>query len=182
MTAVQNVAMGLAVHGTVSARAADAAARHVLRLLGLGDRLDYLPGTLSGGQKQRVAVGRALIGNPDVIFADEPTAALDKDSGLDVARLLKRLALLFLAKASHSFQSRQTDGPSPKRQRGMLVTRACIVRVLVLVWVRDEAAAPLEANELCSSTLPAASLTKPLMVRRGGDLPRAGQATDFMRC
>lgn len=91
LTAVQNVAMGVAVHGAASAREGDAAARHVLRLLGLGDRLDYLPTNLSGGQKQRVAVARALVGNPDVIFADEPTAALDKESGLEIVRLLKRL-------------------------------------------------------------------------------------------
>jgi putative ABC transport system ATP-binding protein len=91
LTAVQNVAMGVAVHGAVSAGERDAAARHVLRLLGLGERLDYLPGNLSGGQKQRVAVARALVGNPDVIFADEPTAALDKESGLEVVRLVKRL-------------------------------------------------------------------------------------------
>ena len=60
-------------------------------LVGLGDRLDYLPGNLSGGQKQRVAVARALVGNPDVIFADEPTAALDRDSGAGVIAMIKRL-------------------------------------------------------------------------------------------
>jgi putative ABC transport system ATP-binding protein len=67
------------------------AAGHVLRLLGLADRLDYLPSRLSGGQKQRVAVARALVGNPDIVFADEPTAALDKVTGLQVVSMLKRL-------------------------------------------------------------------------------------------
>jgi putative ABC transport system ATP-binding protein len=67
------------------------ACAHLLTLLGLGERIDYLPGNLSGGQKQRVAVARALVGNPEVIFADEPTAALDKESGLQVVRMLKRL-------------------------------------------------------------------------------------------
>ena len=62
-----------------------------MSLVGLADRMDYLPGNLSGGQKQRVAVARALVGNPDIVFADEPTAALDKDSGLNVVAMLKRL-------------------------------------------------------------------------------------------
>ncbi|NDH63775.1 MAG: ATP-binding cassette domain-containing protein [Alphaproteobacteria bacterium] len=92
LTAHQNVRMGLDVHEGVPEAERDAAAAHVLALLGLGDRATYLPANLSGGQKQRVAIARALVGNPDVIFADEPTAALDKDSGYDVVALLKRLA------------------------------------------------------------------------------------------
>lgn len=91
LTARQNVIMGLEVHGRLSAAKAEEAASHMLRLVGLGDRLDYLPGNLSGGQKQRVAVARALVGNPDVIFADEPTAALDRESGANVVAMLKRL-------------------------------------------------------------------------------------------
>jgi putative ABC transport system ATP-binding protein len=91
LTARQNVVMGLQVHGTLPPEQTDAAASHVLGLLGLGDRLDYLPANLSGGQKQRVAVARALVGNPDVIFADEPTAALDRESGGNVVALIKRL-------------------------------------------------------------------------------------------
>ncbi len=92
LTAHQNVRMGLDVHEGVPEAERDAAAAHVLALLGLDDRATYLPANLSGGQKQRVAIARALVGNPDVIFADEPTAALDKDSGYDVVALLKRLA------------------------------------------------------------------------------------------
>jgi len=91
LTARQNVVMGLQVHGrgdrTRHAKAAD----HLLRLVGLGERLDYLPANLSGGQKQRVAIARALVSNPDIIFADEPTAALDKVSGLAAVRLFKDL-------------------------------------------------------------------------------------------
>lgn len=91
LTAMQNVRMGLEVHGPAAMARWEEASAHLLGLLGLADRLDYLPGKLSGGQKQRIAVARALIGNPDVVLADEPTAALDRESGLAVVDLLKRL-------------------------------------------------------------------------------------------
>ncbi|MGB7181428.1 MAG: ATP-binding cassette domain-containing protein [Burkholderiaceae bacterium] len=91
LTAMQNVRMGLEVHGKDSNRQFEEAAAHMLGLVGLSDRLHYLPGNLSGGQKQRVAVARALVGNPSVVFADEPTAALDKDSGMQVVDMLKEL-------------------------------------------------------------------------------------------
>lgn len=91
LTARQNVLMALQVHGRGDARAQDRAARHMLEALGLGDRLDYLPANLSGGQKQRVAVARALVGNPEVIFADEPTAALDRDAAGQVVSILRAL-------------------------------------------------------------------------------------------
>ena len=91
LTARQNVLMGLQVHGRGDPLAQDEAVVHLLRVLGLGERLDYLPGNLSGGQKQRVAIARALVSNPEVVFADEPTAALDKASGHDVVALLKAM-------------------------------------------------------------------------------------------
>ena len=91
LTATQNVLMGLEVHDRADPARQKAAAHHMLRLLGLGDRLDYLPSRLSGGQKQRVAVARALVSNPEIVFADEPTAALDKESGHTVVEMLKAL-------------------------------------------------------------------------------------------
>lgn len=91
LTATQNVIMGVQVRGGVSDKLARQAGARALGLVGLSDRLDYLPGNLSGGQKQRVAVARALVGNPAMVLADEPTAALDKDSAADVIDLLKRL-------------------------------------------------------------------------------------------
>ena len=83
--------MGVQVHGNVNDRLAREAAVRALGLLGLSDRIAYLPGNLSGGQKQRVAVARALVGNPLLVLADEPTAALDKDSAAEVVDLLKRM-------------------------------------------------------------------------------------------
>jgi putative ABC transport system ATP-binding protein len=91
LTAIENVLMGLEVHGTGNRRAQRKAAAHMLDLLGLSDRRTYLPGNLSGGQKQRVAVARALVSNPEMVLADEPTAALDKDSGHTVVKMLKSL-------------------------------------------------------------------------------------------
>jgi putative ABC transport system ATP-binding protein len=91
LTATQNVMMGLQVHGGVADQTAERAAIHALGLVGLSSRTSYLPGNLSGGQKQRVAVARALVSSPGLVLADEPTAALDKDSAAEVVDLLKRM-------------------------------------------------------------------------------------------
>lgn len=91
LTALENVMMGLEVQGVARPerrlRAAD-----MLHLVGLGQRQDYYPENLSGGQKQRVAIARALVGNPRLVLADEPTAALDKQSGREVVELMQTLA------------------------------------------------------------------------------------------
>ncbi len=91
LTARQNVLMGLQVHGRGVPARQSAAAEHMLGLVGLAERIEYLPANLSGGQKQRVAIARALVSNPEIVFADEPTAALDKVSGMAVVELLKKL-------------------------------------------------------------------------------------------
>ncbi len=93
LTAVQNVRMGLEVHGRTALKSWRRVCTHILELLSIGDKVDDLPAKLSGGQKQRVAIARALVGNPDIIFADEPTAALDKETGYQAVSLLKRLAI-----------------------------------------------------------------------------------------
>ena len=92
LTALQNVLVGLQVHGRGGdAGAQERAARYLLDILGLAKRIDYLPAKLSGGEKQRVAIARALVSNPEVVLADEPTAALDRSSSLLVVGMLKAL-------------------------------------------------------------------------------------------
>ena len=62
----------------------------VVRTLGLGDRLSHRPAELSGGQQQRVAIGRALAGRPEIVFADEPTGNLDSTSGAELLGFMRR--------------------------------------------------------------------------------------------
>ncbi|MBV6658422.1 MAG: ATP-binding cassette domain-containing protein [Devosiaceae bacterium] len=88
LTARQNVMLGLQVKELGDDPFQRTAAAHALGLVGLADRVDYLPDNLSGGQKQRVAIARALAGNPDIVFADEPTAALDRDAGVRIVEIL----------------------------------------------------------------------------------------------
>jgi putative ABC transport system ATP-binding protein len=93
LTARQNVRMALEVRGIEDEKKALSSVDTVLNSVGLGDRLYHMPSELSGGQRQRVAVARALVGEPDLLLADEPTAALDKKSGRDVVDLMKKLSV-----------------------------------------------------------------------------------------
>lgn len=86
LTAEQNILLGTQLAGrTVDKKWFDV----VVNMLGLRDRLDHKPSQLSGGQQQRVACARALVGRPEVVFADEPTGNLDSRSGSEVLRFLK---------------------------------------------------------------------------------------------
>ena len=92
LTAEQNVQMGADLLLNRSYLARRDLAREWLRAVGLGDHLGKLPHDLSGGQKQRVAIARALAAQPQLLLADEPSAALDSSTGREVVDLLKRLA------------------------------------------------------------------------------------------
>ena len=91
LTAFQNVKMALELHGGDAADH-DQRIMAILERLKLGHRIHYKPAKLSGGQRQRVAVARALVNRPRLILADEPTAALDAETGRDVVTYLKELA------------------------------------------------------------------------------------------
>lgn len=89
-SAIDNVSMPLMFGGWDESKAVERA-KEVLTEVGLGHRMTHRPDELSGGQQQRVAVARALANNPSIILADEPTANLDQETGLDIIKLLNRL-------------------------------------------------------------------------------------------
>lgn len=91
LTARENVLVVLQISGITGAKAVGIA-QHLLDYLGVADRQAHLPEKLSGGEQQRVAIARALANSPQVILADEPTAALDTDRGKSVMDLFRRIA------------------------------------------------------------------------------------------
>ena len=90
LTALENVALPL-VYAGYNTEERNGKAAEVLRKVGLGDRMDHKPNQLSGGQRQRVAVARALVNNPSIILADEPTGNLDSKTSLDIMRLFEEI-------------------------------------------------------------------------------------------
>ncbi len=90
MTAEGNVELPL-IYAGVPKKERRARAREMLSRVGLSGRMDYYPNQLSGGQQQRVAVARALVGNPSILLADEPTGALDQATGRQVMELFANL-------------------------------------------------------------------------------------------
>ena len=91
LSAVDNVRLALDVRGE-SSKAAKLRSREALRKVGLSDKARALPRELSGGEQQRVAIARAIAGNPSVILADEPTAALDGENGRAIMKILAEIA------------------------------------------------------------------------------------------
>ncbi|WP_068377313.1 ATP-binding cassette domain-containing protein [Paraglaciecola hydrolytica] len=92
LTALQNVVLGIRISGKYKGSQIEQRAIEYLHLVGLGERIHYLPEQLSGGQKQRVAIARAMAAEPKILMADEPTASLDKQSGRDVVDQMKSMA------------------------------------------------------------------------------------------
>ena len=91
MSVLDNVALALSVAG-VGRRERTARAREALAKVGLAGEIKKFPNLLSGGQMQRVAIARALVNDPRVILADEPTGALDSETGVQVMELLKEIS------------------------------------------------------------------------------------------
>ncbi len=91
MTALDNVALPLLYAG-VPLKERRTRAEEALKAVGLEDRIHFLPNQLSGGQCQRVAIARAMVGNPDLLLADEPTGALDTKAGTQIMEIFRRLS------------------------------------------------------------------------------------------
>ena len=89
-TALKNVELPM-LYGGMGSRERTGRARELLEMVGMGDRMKHLPSELSGGQKQRVAIARSMANNPDIILADEPTGALDTETGRLVMNLFHQL-------------------------------------------------------------------------------------------
>jgi len=87
---MQNIIMPLLMRGE-DRKTAEHECREIVDMLGLSDRLKHKPSELSGGQRQRVAIARALCSKPSLLLADEPTGALDQQSGTEVLRLFTKL-------------------------------------------------------------------------------------------
>jgi putative ABC transport system ATP-binding protein len=92
LTAQQNVGMSLRLQEHLSISERIHKSQTILAAVGLAERMDYYPEKLSGGQKQRIAIARALVAEPLLVLADEPTAALDSKSGRDVVNIMQKLA------------------------------------------------------------------------------------------
>lgn len=89
-TALENVLIPLRIGNTMNANTM-AHAKSLLNRIGLGDRMEHRPGQLSGGQNQRVAIARALVNTPKIVFADEPTGALDSQTSVAVYELMREI-------------------------------------------------------------------------------------------
>jgi putative ABC transport system ATP-binding protein len=90
LTVLENVKLPMAITG-IKAKKQDEMAKAVLEKVGLGDKADRLPDQLSGGEQERVAIARAIVNNPPILLADEPTGNLDSATSEEIMKLLQQL-------------------------------------------------------------------------------------------
>jgi ABC-type lipoprotein export system ATPase subunit len=145
LTVLENVELAMRVIGVVHDKSRRRAAMHALKLVGLENHTSKYPYELSGGQKQRVAIARAFVKNPDIIIADEPTAALDSRTSNEILELLKdlcRTKLLIIATHNKAivrdFGTRVIELKSGYTLRDELITDRSKVRVDELDLIIDQ--------------------------------------------
>ncbi len=145
LTVIENVELALRVIGVTNTGSRRRAALHALKLVGLQDHADKYPFELSGGQKQRVAIARAFVKNPDIIIADEPTAALDSRTSKEILDLLKdlcRTKLLLIATHNKAivrdYGSRVVELKSGYTIKNELITDPSKIRVDELDLIIDK--------------------------------------------
>ena len=112
LTSVENVELPLLL-ARVRPRDARRRAREALEMVDLGDRRDHVPDELSGGERQRVTIARALVNEPAIVWADEPTGDLDRENAAEIVALMRRLnrerGLTFLVVTHDLMVGRRTD-------------------------------------------------------------------------
>lgn len=91
LSALENVSLSLTFRG-IPKKKREKIAKEMLEAVGLGDRLNHKPSEMSGGQQQRVSIARAFVGNPEIVFADEPTGNLDTKTTMEVMDLITNMA------------------------------------------------------------------------------------------
>jgi len=122
LTALQNVELPLLLV-KMSGKERKRRAQLALELVGLGDRLKHYPRQLSGGQEQRVSIARALVSDPEVVLADEPTGDLDRKSGGEILNLLERLNKEFkktIVMVTHDPHAAESAGRVLHLEKGVL--------------------------------------------------------------
>jgi putative ABC transport system ATP-binding protein len=91
LTALENVELPMIFEGNLSSKEIRERASDLLRLVGLGERMDHRPNQLSGGEQQRIAIARALVNEPSIVIADELTGNVDREAGLRILRFIQNL-------------------------------------------------------------------------------------------
>ena len=122
LTVLENVILPTMARGMKKAKAFENASR-LLNQVGLGNRMEHLPGELSGGERQRVALARALVTEPELVLADEPTGNLDAMTGAGILQMLMQLSdrKTALVMVTHSREAAEICDRTLRLENGILV-------------------------------------------------------------
>ena len=123
-TVTENVALSLEIAGVGEEKKNDRV-KEVLKKVGLGEKGNFFPVQLSGGELQRVGIARAIVGNPKVILADEPTGNLDPEAAFDILKLFKEINL---AKTTIIVATHNVDLVDKFKERGIELKHGQIIR------------------------------------------------------